>query len=326
MKIELCLPDDRKVEYINHISNYLMRTQKECNTNINHRYFQITNEYLNEIRLCLGEIIFPDANEESIKSFSGDSKALKYLNITEAYRLIRYQYSRYSQHKQSYTDGVYSSFIAEILRYMHRNIEKSISILDAGSGPSRLAYELSSIFTNSKIDLIDYSIFNLFFAWKLICSGEDVRIPYRIFRDIWEVGEDYSDTEVMTITSKANNNIFFKVNDLNDIQWDNEDGFYDLIVSNHALNLTVNPKRVSEKLIDVTRQDGFILISDLLGWKENRPISRRDFPDGAEMLNYFKLNKRVRVVDYFSGGPYLEEVSAERYNFYKNHLIILQKR
>ncbi|KGE16521.1 methyltransferase domain-containing protein [Paenibacillus wynnii] len=323
MNIEYRFSQVEYEQYLHSLKQYFNELEIECEQNSDHIYFQITRQYATELQAYLGDKLFSkSSNQKSILS-SSDRRATKYLDFVEAYRLVRYQYSRYGQFKRSYTEAVYSSFIAEVLRYMHEHVHSPLHIMDAGCGPSRLSYEFSTIFHNAQIDLIDYSIINLFFAWRLISSGKDVSVPYRIFNDNWK--EDGDDTGLLHIKAKNNTNTNLIIADLSSLQWKQPIALYDLVVSNHALNLLHNPKQVIESLIDQVKTGGFIIISDLLGWKENRPKARREFPDGKAFYHFFNNNSRIKVIEYFSGGPYCEEVNSERIDTYVNHFIVLQK-
>lgn len=323
MNIEYRFPASEYGPYMNGLTKYLDDVEIDCERNHDHLYFKTTLEYVNEIRTCFGLSGSDTSIDTDTSRILGDRRSSKYIDFVEAYRLIKYQYSRYSQTKCSYTEAVYAPFLSEALRHLHPYSQEPLRILDAGCGPSRLSYEFSSLFPNSNIDLIDYSAINLFFAWRLISSGSDVCIPYRQFHHDWMNEE--GDTGLLEIKAKANSNIKLIAADLSKEEAFQQAGLYDLVVSNHAINLLPDPKKVMEKLISQVKPNGYMMISDLLGWKENRPMNRRDFPDGATLYRFFEENINVKIIDYFSGGPYCEEVNAERMDIYKNHFIVLQK-
>jgi SAM-dependent methyltransferase len=324
LKIEILMSRDERLSYCSLVDEYLQQLIVECEEQDGHVYFQTTLAFARELRTLLGQSDYFQLERGRDTELTGGRKAVKYIDFMRAYRLVKYQYSRYSQLRRSYTEAVYASFVAETLRFMHHKCGEQLKIMDAGCGPSRLTYEYTDLFPHSEIHLYDYSIVNLYFAWRLISSGKGLKVPYRIFSN----GEPLAapDTALLHIPPKTNPNVLYRICDLSRHEFLEAKDPYDLIVANHSINLTFSPKQTIERLVGQMKPGGYMILSDLLGWKESRPLSSRDFPDGHSFYYYFRNHPQLNVLDYFMGGPYCEEVNEERMDTYVNHFIVLQKR
>lgn len=296
--------------YLNELKCYLNNEAIYCKKNKN-EYSTITLKYINEI--------LDDQNfhyiTPNIVQRKYNARDFKYNNFIESYRLIKYQYSKYSNLHESLVDGVYSSIVLEILKNtLKHNIT---NILDCGSGPSRLTYELSFFFPKASFTLLDFSYINLFFAKKLLTQGGTLSVPYKAFND--------RDTEIMAIRNKNIASIYpfvFNLDNLGEATFQNN---FDIITSCHCVNLLSNPLKTIKEMANLLRKGGILVISDLLGWKENRETLRRVFYNKKEFFSKISAIRGLKPLHIETGGPYCEKVNAERFDIYTNHFIVLKK-
>ncbi|MBU2616031.1 MAG: class I SAM-dependent methyltransferase [Nanoarchaeota archaeon] len=314
MKINNLLTKKENLLYFFYLREYTLEQKKICLQNKNHPYFRLLSKHINEINK-----IFKHPNENKIGQFN--RRAIKYLDILESYRLVKYQYSKYSTLKKSFTESVYSGVVLDILRYMASSQNKQLKIADIGCGPSRITYELLDFFPQATFDLFDFSITNLFFANKLLCEGTNVEIPIRVLSDF--SSKKSRDIEIIKIKGKKSTNVNLNLCDLESDSPLKEK--YDLIVAINSINLIDSPDLFIEKVISKLNKKGILVISDLMGWKEDRAISRRIFSDGKSFYDFFAKRKDVKLLSYWYGGPYCEEFNSERYDNYISHTVFLKK-
>ena len=100
---------------------------------------------------------------------------------------------------------------------------------------------------------------------------------------------------------------------------------FDVITSVHSVNLLTDPLYTIERMTQALNPGGILVISDLLGWKENRDNSRRIFSCAESMRRELQNISGITLVHYEQGGPYCEWMNDERYDIYTNHLFILVK-
>lgn len=299
--------------YLVYLVDYLEKEKKYISNNTN-KYSVITSAYLDDLLSNLGK-----TNGCLINNSSEYKKRdMKYNDFVEAYRLIKYQYSKYSNVAKSLTEGVYSTIVLEILRNKI-NVDDSLSFLDCGCGPSRITYELSDFYKNSNFTLLDFSLINLYFAYSLISSGINVRIPTRQFD-----GDD--DCCVLDISAKQNKNVKYRVFNMDNFKSDSFDKKFDVITAVHSINLLTNPIETITQMSGALKKNGILLVSDLLGWKENRENDRRIFYSGDKMRTELEKIPGLRLIHYENGGPYCEWVNDERYDMYINHMFVLKKQ
>lgn len=73
--------------------------KKKCEQNNENIYFKVNARYIQEIEELLSK---ENRNNSDVDFVNFDDKTIKYLDFVEAYRLTRYQFSRYSDiHKSS---------------------------------------------------------------------------------------------------------------------------------------------------------------------------------------------------------------------------------
>lgn len=298
--------------YIDFLIKYLENELKYCDSNPNlysettksHACFLLEN--LNKIAQNL---------PKDVQSYK--KRDMKYNDFVEAYRLAKYQYSKYSQLKKSLTEGVYSTIVLEILKHMPNN-SSALKFLDCGCGPSRTVYELSSIYKNAEFTLLDFSLINLYFAYTLISSGNKLSIPTRNFTPS-------NDCFLLNIAGKKQDNVNYHVFNMDEFGPEIFDTKFDVITSVHSVNLLTDPLYTIKCMVQALNPGGILVISDLLGWKENRENRRRVFSCADSMV--FELEKipNITLIHYEQGGPYCEWMNDERYDVYTNHLFILKK-
>jgi SAM-dependent methyltransferase len=304
--ITIRLSAQEKAAYRKHLEKHQERIIKEAKTQ--------------------GSVFFTQAAEDLkdiIAAFPGtaqgesafERRAIKYVDMLESYRLAKYQYGKYSDRQRSLSEGVYASIALAATKHLIGK-EKPL-IADIGSGTSRFTYELIDTFPEARFELYDFSITNLHLARKLLSSGETCRIPARSCKDTG------ADTELLSIPGKTSDNIQFTVCDLEQcIPYRSE--AYDLINATHSVNLLARPDEVVADLADHLKPGGLLLVSDLLGWKEDRPLEKRSWPNGRAFAETF--NKLDGTSTCWQGGPYIEEHNDERQDHYVCHFAAFKKR
>ena len=318
MKFNFIMNQEEKKSYLNQLNMYLTKEKEKCEEFKDNKFFITTKDFIDELEknVCMEKL------DEDAVSF--DRRAKKYLNFVEAYRLARYQYSKYSDKRKSMVEGVYSAMIAEIIKEKKKKVFDNIRIMDVGCGPSRMGMEMAEIFENASIDLFDFSIINLFLAQKIISGNQFVHLPYRSFCDDLDKTSQ-SDIDLLSIKGIGAKNVNFNIIDLSKGLERIDNNSYEIITATHSLNLLPDPKKVILELIDKLNEDGILVISDLLGWKEDRDEKRRIFSDRSSFYQFFDKLETVEIIEFYSGGPYCEEVNQERVDQYINHLIVLKK-
>lgn len=300
-----------KNEYLHELKSYLVKELDYCNHNSN-GYSKLTIEYIKEILSELPEKIGTDVDNDYVHGYA--KRDFKYNNFIEAYRLIKYQYSKYSNRYFSLVEGVYASIILEILKQKKTEVR---NVLDCGCGPSRLTYELSTFYQDACFDLLDFSYINLFFANKILKQKGCFLIPSKSF------GSD--DIEHIEIATKSVDKLNSYIFNLDDLSVDTFDYKFDIITASHTVNLLSDPLKTVNTMVKILNKGGIMVIADLLGWKENRDMSRRVFYNREVFFEKISAISGVTVLHKESGGPYCEEVNAERYDIYTNHFIVLQR-
>ena len=303
---------DDPATYLEYLIRYLEEELDYCNNNKN-VYSESTKKH---IMFLLDNIKKIHLKPSTIKK-SFNKRDMKYNNFVEAYRLAKYQYSKYSQLQKGYTDAVYSTIVLEILRQKPET-NAPMKFLDCGCGPSRVVYELSDFYKNSEFLLLDFSLINLYFAHTLISSGEKLSVPTRNF-------VPDSDCFLMQITSKERHNVNYRVFNMDDFSPEAFDTKFDVITTVHSVNLLTDPLRTVKNMTRALKPGGILVISDLLGWKENRENSRRIFSCADVMKKTLLSIPDTQMIHYEQGGPYCEWMNDERYDIYTNHLFILKK-
>lgn len=317
-KIRIHLSEGEKKAYFAYLNKYLNKEILKAAQNQENLYFKQAKKDLEEILSRYSQ------EAPTIRNYF-ERRAIKYIDILESYKLVKYQFSRYSDLKKSLSEAVYSTIALEAVRNLKNREGEKLNISDIGCGPSRFAYEMIDFFPNAKIELYDFSITNLFLAQKLLCSGKEVVVPIRNIRNIGNTIErNIGDTMLIKIPAKESKNISLNLCNLEN-QLPLKDNSYDLINSTHCINLLSNPDKIILNLIEKLRKEGILITSDLLGWKEDRPRDKRKFFDGVEFYNFFNRLKGTKMLTYWYGGPYIEELNSERQDHYINHMVVLQR-
>ena len=298
--------------YIKFLISYLNNELTYCEKNPN-LYSKTTKIHAKFLLDNLEKVIHKIPND--IQTYK--KRDIKYNDFVEAYRLAKYQYSKYSQLQKSLTEGVYSTIVLEILKYKPDN-GSSLKFLDCGCGPSRTVFELSSFYKNADFTLLDFSLINLYFAYTLISSGNKLSVPTRNFTTD-------NDCVLLDIVGKKQKNVNYHVFNMDEFEPNLFDTKFDVITSVHSVNLLSNPLQTIERMTQALNPGGILVISDLLGWKENRDNSRRIFSCAESMKKELQNISDTTLVHYEQGGPYCEWMNDERYDVYTNHLFILVK-
>ena len=300
-----------KDAYLHQLKGYLVKELAYCQNNSN-EYTKITIEYIKEIITGLPGFANSDADVYDVHGYV--KRDFKYNDFIEAYRLIKYQYSKYSNRNYSLVEGVYSSIVLEILK---NQLTEVCHVLDCGCGPSRLTYELSTFYKNADFVLLDFSYLNLFFANKLLKREGFLSIPSKSF--------GATDVEHIKIASKYVNKLSSYIFNLDNLSTDTFDYKFDIITASHSINLLSDPLKTINTMTNMLKKGGIMVISDLLGWKENRDVARRVFYNRESFFEKISAIPGISVLHKESGGPYCEEVNAERYDIYTNHFIVLRR-
>lgn len=317
-RIRVHLAERERKAYFSCLNEYLCGEILRAKQNQENLYFSQAKKDLEEILSTYSYEATPTRNHF-------ERRAIKYVDILESYKLVKYQFSKYSNLKKSLSEAVYSTIALEAVRNLKDYKEKRLNMADIGCGPSRFTYEMIDFFPNAKIGLYDFSVTNLFLAQKLLCSGKEVLVPTRNLRTIGDTARgDIGDTILIRIPAKKSKNISFNLCNFEN-RLPLRDNSYDLINSTHCINLLSNPNRFIMKLLRKLKSNGVLIISDLLGWKEDRPKDKRKFFDGIEFYNFFSKLKRTKILNYWYGGPYIEELNSERQDYHINHMVILRR-
>lgn len=156
-----------------------------------------------------------------------------------------------------------------------------------------------------------------FFANKILKQKGCFLIPSKSF------GSD--DIEHIEIATKSVDKLNSYIFNLDDLSVDTFDYKFDIITASHSVNLLSDPLKTVNTMVKILNKGGIMVIADLLGWKENRDMSRRVFYNREAFFEKISAIPGVTVLHKESGGPYCEEVNAERYDIYTNHFIVLQR-
>jgi len=125
--------------------------------------------------------------------YQNDNKTKKYFDWVEIFRLIKFQYGRYSNRLVSYTESTYSS-IPLLITKLIKDRDSSIKALDMGCGPGRILTELSGLYRNSFFYGIDYSLPMLYFANRIVTGDKTLMFPDRVLGNFDEPPKkDYDD-------------------------------------------------------------------------------------------------------------------------------------
>jgi len=321
--IEVYLDEKEARDYFSYLKNAISQAIKDSK---NLPFHSILNEYFLDILTMVSnkqDVI--NSNYERIAclpKYQNDNKTKKYFDWVEIFRLIKFQYCRYSNRLVSYTESTYSS-IPLLITKLIKDREIKIKALDMGCGPGRIMTELSDLYQNSFFYGIDYSFPVLYFANRIVTEGSILEFPDRILSDFDEPQKN--DYASMTIKGFSRNNVQFGIADISE-KLPFDDNSFDLVTATNSLNLSRDPDLSFNEAVRVTKKSGLIVVADLLGWKMDREPKRRIFADGASFYSYFKKRKDIEVIEYFYGGPYCEEYNGERMDVFVQHTICIRKK
>ena len=242
-----------------------------------------------------------------------ERKIDKYTEWFEVFRLVYYQYGRYSNQRRGLSEGLYSTVLH--LAVKHSNSTPS-AIVDIGCGPGRLAGELALLFPAAYTLGLDYSLLSLILARRIVNGKGVVVIPRRSVRE-----EGIS--ELLDINGWALPAVEFGLYDLMaDYRMPR---LFDLVVCANTLNLLPNPLLGLEHLARLLAPNGVLVVADLLGWRIDRTKEQTALPTRSTIERYLS-HLGMNIIESFCGGPYVEEENCERVNVYTEHFLVARKR
>lgn len=311
MMIKNYLSNSRAAKYYSNQLHEMALAANSLEPEWEHAY--IVQELLNETRASIVEIIQLEGIQLT-KSVGPlyERKTEKYTTWLEVLRLVKYQYARYSLDYLSYSEGLYSTLVALATTYC--SVEKPMRIGVLGCGPGRSVLDFAKVFKNSIVLGLDYSILSLQIAQNILCSSEDFLFPIR------SVSDDYI-TTLYTIKSQVCNNVQFGVFDIMEpanIQ-------FDLIVCSNTVNLLPNHNHAIRNLSQILLPGGIIVFADLVGWRIDRQKDNQSLSSMNNIVSAFEKNN-IKTLDYFKGGPYIEDDSTENKKLYIEYFYVGEKR
>lgn len=243
-----------------------------------------------------------------------ERKIEKYTSWIEVLRLIKYQYGRYSDLHKSYSEGLYSTLCMLCATYLQNSRKKEIAVV--GCGPGRTVADIAIMYPHCMVYGLDYSLLSLVVAKKILGDSDgDFYIPYR------DTNNESSITSIMSIRSLGLHNVRLGLFDLMDVNSNQ----YDLIVCSNTVNLMPDHKIAVANLASMLNENGIIIFADLVGWRMDRSVSQTKMHSMKAIITLFEENE-FDTLDYFKGGPYVEDETEDTKTEYMEYFYVGRKR
>lgn len=307
--IKIYLPENEKLAY----KQRVVAQYKEEIKRINGKW-EYSDIIVSLLQECIDELEnkISDSLEEK-EIYTPERRIKKYGDWIEVFRLINYQYSRFSTDKNTYFEGLYSTLISLVLRHYINNEKNNISVL--GCGPARTALELSEIFKNNTICACEYSILSLICARRIISSKENFYFPKRDINDT----DNYF--KYIAIEGFGRNNVEYALLDIMNMDKYKKS---DLIVCSNVVNLLSNQEEGIEKIVNNLSDNGIIVFADLLNWRIDRNNEQMTMKNMQSIKKSFE-KFGIQTLEAFTGGPYIEEENNYHYALYKQVFYVGRK-
>lgn len=241
-----------------------------------------------------------------------ERKIEKYTTWVEVLRLAYYHYSRFSNKRSSYSEGLFSTLVALAVEHCRNLNIESIAVL--GCGPGRTVLDLALTFPSAQVIGLDYSLLSLIIAESIICGNKNFEFPVR------NMSSYQNRSELVSITPFNLKNCSFVVGDLCEKQQIKAD----LVVCSNTLNLLPDHKKAVSIASEIVNSGGILIFADLTGWRLDRTYEQSILKNEESIQHSFN-NNGIRILEQFVGGPYIEMSDAEQISFYKEHFFVGKK-
>ena len=270
----------------------------------------IIKKYCIELKETIDQMLSNVDIISKSNSYRYDRKKDKYTSWVEVMRLALFQYERFAQGGLALSEGLYASLIMSAATWNTRNLEKIVVL---GCGPGRSVLDFSKLYPMSEVEGLDYSLFSLMLAEKIICGSEDVSI---IRRDVFS--DNYS--EILSVPGMSRKNVTLGLIDLGQDDYPQAD----MIICSNVLNLLPNHRYTVNQMYKSLNTGGIVVFADLLGWRLDREAERKEIRTKNRISSLF-TEVGFTTLDQFEGVPYIESESKEQYVLYKEHFYIGRK-
>lgn len=271
---------------------------------------KIVENYCLELKKCINQLLLNSDSTNKIELYRYDRKKDKYTSWVEVMRLALFQYERFTPGGLALSEGLYASIVMSAALW---NTNKPEKIVVLGCGPGRSVLDLSKMYPSCEIEGLDYSLFSLMLAEKIVCGSIEVPI---LRRDVFS--DNYS--EILNVPGMNRKNVKFGLIDLSldDIPK------ADMIICSNVLNLLPNHNFSVGQIYKSLNTGGIVVFADLLGWRLDREKERKGIRTKERISSLFSEAGFV-TLEQFEGVPYIESESLDQYYFYKEHFYIGRK-
>lgn len=242
-----------------------------------------------------------------------ERKIEKYTTWIEVLRLAQYQYERYDQNRTSFSEGLYSSLLALAALHCKPNTIKKIAVL--GCGPGRSVLDFARAFPDAHVCGMDYSLLSLVLADQILgTTSEPIVIPYR------DVHAQVGTSATMILPSFGLKNYSLALCDLTvPIPFST-----DLIICSNTVNLLPDHEKAISSIAGMLSLNGTVVFADLIGWRLDRSKGQTVLKNDASIVDCFERHG-LKIIDSFSGGPYIERETADNFTIYNEHFFVGKK-
>lgn len=312
MKIINYLPDNILSIYVKNQMEQISHALEALSADWNHSLLIV--DILKETKDYL-ELLAPD--NLSVTEEQGQlhqRRIEKYTTWLEVLRLVRYQYGRYADFKESYSEGLYSVLTAMCARYGKKSEKQKIAVI--GCGPGRTVADLALLFPETLVTGLDYSLISLIMAKNILLKKDCItRIPIR------DVNAANGISSIMSIPSMGLTNVRLGLFDLtvpSQLK-------FDMIVCSNTINLMPDHKVAVKNITNMLNPGGVIVYADLVGWRIDRPAEQKLLRSMESIISCFE-SMDCLTLDCFKGGPYIEEETQDNRTIYTEYFYVGGKR
>ncbi len=276
------------------------------------KHADIIQGYCNDLKEIINNMLFGQLEiPETVENAPIDRKKDKYTQWVEVMRLALFQYERFATGGLALSEGLYATLVALAATWGGNELRKIVVL---GCGPGRTVLDFSRIYQSCEIEGLDYSLFSLMLAEKIICGTNSVPI---LRRNV--LSDDYS--EVLNIPGMNRKNVSFGLIDLGIDSIPKSD----MIICSNVLNLLPNHSFAIDQMFQSLNNGGILILADLLGWRLDREAERKVIRTSQKLIASFE-KAGFDTLEHFEGVPYIESESADQFVFYKEHFYVGRKR